>query len=101
MWAALREFKGGRMNQAIAIAPNRDILTRQDWDRIDARREHAAGMKALAFELVECLTLEAAGVRDGDGRWHGCDPIRSIINDLVGLDKARDGNWPAADEVPF
>jgi hypothetical protein len=46
------------------------------------QRERLERMKAEATSLLEVLVLELAGIRDGDGRWHGCNPIDEIIRDL-------------------
>jgi len=42
-------------------------------------------MKEMAKQLLKCLELEKNGIRDGDGFWHGSDPIDAIISDLVRL----------------
>jgi hypothetical protein len=38
-----------------------------------------------AFELIMVLELEASGIRDGDGFWHGSDPPSGILRDIQEL----------------
>ena len=60
--------------------------------------EPAAGMRAWrldqmskeAYGLIKVLTLERAGICDGDGAWYGSDPVHSMIQNLVALDRVRD-----------
>src|SRR5262249_8450637 len=39
-------------------------------------------LQNLAFDLVKIVELEKSGIRDGDGYWHGSDPLGATINDL-------------------
>lgn len=39
-------------------------------------------MSMKAFELIQIIELERAGVRDGDGYWHGSDPLGATVNDI-------------------
>ena len=79
-----------------------------------AGMEPAAGMRAWrlqemskgAHRLIEALVLEQAGICDGDGAWHGSDPIHGMIQNLVELDRVRDSGqdvpWPSPDDdIPF
>ncbi len=36
----------------------------------------------LAYELIQLVELERSGIRDGDGGWHGSDPLDGTIRDL-------------------
>ncbi|MDT3382508.1 hypothetical protein RNI52_34600 [Labrys neptuniae] len=43
-----------------------------------------------AFKLIKAIELEKSGIRDGDGAWHGSDPLLAYGMDLVrGLLKAK------------
>ena len=50
-------------------------------------------MQDYAHRLSECLVLEETGVRDGDGYWHGSDPIDGIIWNMSQL-------WNGPEPVP-
>ena len=39
-------------------------------------------MSKRAYELIQVIALEEAGIRDGDGQWSGCDPIAGIVRRL-------------------
>jgi hypothetical protein len=43
-------------------------------------------MSKAAFELIEIIVLEKSGIRDGDGFWHGSDPLSGTLQDIVKLD---------------
>ena len=51
-----------------------------------ARRDE---MSKCAHDLIEVLALEKAGIRDGDGYWHGSDPISGIVLQLSDLERER------------
>ena len=36
-----------------------------------------------AFELIKIIELEISGIRDGDGMWHGSDPLWHTIHDIT------------------
>ena len=38
-----------------------------------------------AQELIQVSTLERSGVRDGDGCWHGTDPVEVLLDKLCKL----------------
>lgn len=40
-------------------------------------------IQQIAFDLIRIVELERSGVRDGDGRWHGCDPLGARLHDLA------------------
>jgi hypothetical protein len=40
-------------------------------------------MSLRAVSLIEGLTLERTAIRDGDGFWHGSDPIEGTLHELV------------------
>lgn len=55
-------------------------MTQAEYDKQD---EQLLGkMLKDAEALVKCLKLELSGVRDGDGYWHGTDPIGHLITNL-------------------
>ena len=62
-------------------------------------------MSKEAHELIQALTLERAGICDGDGAWHGSDPIHGMIQNLVEFDRVRDTGqgepWITDDDSPF
>lgn len=35
-----------------------------------------------AAELISICALEKSGIRDGDGHWHGSDPLRNTIQEI-------------------
>lgn len=39
-------------------------------------------MKREAAQLIEILVLEESSIRDGDGHWHGSNPLDCLIRDL-------------------
>ena len=51
------------------------------------RAARLADMSKHAHDLIRVLALEQAGIRDGDGYWHGSDPVHGIIGSLVGLER--------------
>ena len=52
------------------------------------RAARLADMSKKAYELIQVLVLEASGIGDGDGHWHGSDPINSIVNSLAAFERA-------------
>lgn len=57
-------------------------------DRIGGTPVHAdpiAEMQHHCVELFGLLERERSGIRDGDGTWHGCDPIHGTIERLTRL----------------
>ncbi len=57
-----------------------------------ATGEQAQTLRAiskLALELIQAAELERCGICDGDGSWHGCDPLDSYANELVKLVRSR------------
>lgn len=44
-----------------------------------------AKLQALCIDLYGLLELERSGVRDGDGMWHGCDPIHATVDEMIAL----------------
>ena len=55
----------------------------------DAQLEVIAQMKRHTVDLLEALVLEEAGVCDGDGYWHGGDPIAMLAGKLDDLAQRR------------
>ena len=77
---------------------NLKVLEFQDRTGINpATGERALRLIAMskhAYDLIEILAVEQAGIRDGDGHWYGGDPIHGTIHQLVELereDKRLDG----------
>ncbi len=44
-------------------------------DRAEKLRE----LSRLAYELIRVIELEISGIRDGDGAWHGSDPLDGTV----------------------
>ena len=42
---------------------------------VAARRELLDRMSECAFKLIRIIECELSGIRDGDGQWHGGDPV--------------------------
>ena len=55
------------------------------------RAKRLRQMSKHAYELIQVLALEQAGIRHGDGHWHGTDPIMAIIQHLDFLNRADTG----------
>ncbi len=47
------------------------------------RGEALGEISRLAYELIQLVELERSGIRDGDGGWHGSDPLDGTIRDLI------------------
>jgi hypothetical protein len=50
-------------------------------------RDALDDLAAQALRLIQIVTLERSGIRDGDGFWHGSDPLAGTvdrINELLG-----------------
>jgi hypothetical protein len=39
-------------------------------------------LSGLAYELIRMIELEISGIRDGDGAWHGCDPLDGTVRQI-------------------
>jgi hypothetical protein len=53
-----------------------------------ATGDYATTLDALSkacLEAIKILELEKAGIRDGDGFWHGSDVIGAMTRDLTAL----------------
>lgn len=50
-----------------------------------ADQETLTKISDAAFELIKIIELEKSGIRDGDGCWHGSDPLGHIVSDMRGL----------------
>jgi hypothetical protein len=57
-------------------------------------------MSQAAFQLIKIVELAKSGICDGDGAWHGSDPVGGIIGDLVALDKQYGDTWKSSDTWP-
>ena len=44
-----------------------------------ARAEKLRKLSRQAYELIRIIELEMSGIRDGDGHWHGSDPLDGIV----------------------
>jgi len=65
------------------------------------RLELLQRMQQKAFELIRILELEMSGIRDGDGKWSGCDPVFETIIELGTLEHERQettNDMPAVSE---
>lgn len=50
-----------------------------------AKGERAKALDAMsmqAFQLIRIIEREASGIRDGDGYWHGSDPLAHTMHEL-------------------
>jgi len=47
-------------------------------DRLEKLRE----MSRSAYELIQVIELEISGIRDGDGCWHGSDPLDGTVLEI-------------------
>lgn len=59
-----------------------------------ATGQHAANLERLqqlAYGLLRLAELDRCGIRDGDGAWHGCDPIYETVARLAELVSDLDG----------
>lgn len=52
--------------------------TGEDAERLEA-------MSKIAYKLIRAIERELSGIRDGDGFWHGSDPLDSLIRQLSEL----------------
>jgi hypothetical protein len=48
-----------------------------------AEREWIAKTRDAARQLLEVLVLEESGIRDGDSKWHGSNPVGSLLAQLA------------------
>jgi hypothetical protein len=49
-------------------------------------------MSDTAFELIKIVELEKSGIRDGNGCWHGSDPL-SVAREIAALYDAWRATW--------
>jgi hypothetical protein len=56
-----------------------------------------------AHELVETCIREQTGIRDGDGAWHGSDPVDGLLSKLTYLQRVwgEKKSNPSSEEEPF
>ena len=40
-----------------------------------ARAELLEELSQAAFQLIKIIEMERSGIREGDGKWHGCDVV--------------------------
>ena len=74
---------GAQTRQAI-----RDFQERAGIEPATGKRaERLAEMSQHAHDLIQVLALEASGIRDGSGRWHGSDPVWGIVLRLRDLER--------------
>ena len=70
-----------------------DLRIREFQERADIepatgkRAALLADMSKHAYDLIQVLALEASGIRDGDGHWHGSDRVCVIVNSLKALNQ--------------
>ena len=48
-------------------------------DRLERLRETSKA----AYDLIQIIELEISGIRDGDGHWHGSDPLQGKVLELT------------------
>jgi len=61
-----------------------------------ATGEHAELLEEIpqtAFALIKIVELQRSGICDGDGYWHGSDPLRGCIVDLSKFSQRLDELW--------
>jgi hypothetical protein len=64
-------------------------------------------MSNAAFELIKIIELAKSGIRDGNGFWHGSDPLGGTVSEICNLDRQYGGTWTrsssstADDEIPW
>ena len=69
----------GQMTQArIAAWQKAAGIEEATGDRAEKLRE----LSQLAYELIRIIELESSGIRDGDGFWHGSDPLDGKVSDI-------------------
>lgn len=66
---------GSRTDFAIASFQARTGIKRATPKQAEALNE----ISRRASELISICALEKSGIRDGDGHWHGSDPLRNTI----------------------
>ena len=49
------------------------------------RAELLSELSNAAFETIKLIELERSGIRDGDGRRYGSDPLHAMLSILAGL----------------
>ena len=49
------------------------------------RAELLGKLSQAASETIKIIELELSGIRDGDGYWHGSDPMHAMIGELAVL----------------
>src|ERR1700739_2345305 len=42
-------------------------------------------LSQACFSTIRLIEHELSGIRDGDGYWHGSDPLHATLTDLIGL----------------
>ena len=50
---------------------------------IGERGKALAELSRQAYGLIRVIELERSGIRDGDGCWHGSDPLDATIDNLT------------------
>lgn len=50
-------------------------------------------IERAAAHLAEVIRLEKSGTRDGDGFWHGSDPVAPALSDLCNLYDQLEKYW--------
>ncbi len=60
------------------------------------RREWIGRVKRAAVELIEVMVLEEAGIRDGDGYWHGSDVVEGAFTAIERLQEIDPGHYPTS-----
>ena len=68
---------GSRTRLALIAFAERTGIHPNDEDAADLRRA-----QQNAFDLIRVIELELSGIRDGDGYWYGCDPVKSLVDEI-------------------
>ena len=70
---------GQRTNEEIRVFQERTGIN----PATGGRAKKLSRMSKTAHDLIRVLALEQAGIRDGDGYWHGCDPVYELAQELA------------------
>ncbi len=70
---------GSRTDAKIAAWQKEAGIEPASGERADTLGE----MSRQAYNLIQVVELERSGIRDGDGFWHGSNPLDGILNNLM------------------
>ena len=69
---------GQQTDAAIAAWQNEAGIEPAAGARLDALQR----LSRLAYDLIRVVELERSGIRDGDGFWHGSDPLGGLVDEI-------------------